>query len=129
SRRVAAFCKLLDDVSVYDTDKRGAAAKLRQQVFSLAAPMHPLVSGAEGIFTRTEAAAKQSIAEQLGLTWEGIDSRLFSDVIEFQRLRQFPGYPDAAALLARYNVAQTQTALYRAESLHVWSSADHKSIL
>lgn len=129
SRRIAAFCKLLDEVSVYDTDKRGAAAKLRQQVFSLAAPLHPLVTSPEGIFSRSEAAVKQLIAEQLGMTWEEIDSRLFADVIEFQRLKQFTGYPDAAGLLARYNVAQTQAALYRAESLHVWSSTDHKAIL
>lgn len=129
SQRIAAFCKLLDEVSVYDTDKRGTAAKLRQQVFSLAAPLHPLVSRPEGIFTRSETAAKQAIAKQLGMTWEEIDSRLFADVIEFQRLKEFSGYSDAAALLARYNVAQTQAALYRAESLHVWSSTDHKAIL
>jgi predicted nuclease of restriction endonuclease-like RecB superfamily len=94
SRRIAAFCKLLDEVSVFDTDRRGAAAKLRQQVFSLAAPLHPLVSSPEGIFLRSEAAVKRSIAEQLGMTWEEIDNRLFADVIEFQRLREsFPAIP------------------------------------
>lgn len=128
-RRIAAFCKLLDEVSVYDVDRRGSAAKLRRQVFSLAAPMHPLVAGADSLFTCSEAAAKQSIAEQLGTSWQAIEGRLFADVIEFQRLEEFSGYPDPESLLARYNVAQTQTALYRADSLHVWSSTDHKTIL
>jgi uncharacterized protein len=129
SRRITAFCKLLDEVSLYDTDKRGAAARLRQRVFSLAAPMHPLVSCDEGIFSQNEAAAKQTIAQQLGMTWDEIDRRLFADVIEFQRLRQFTGYPDGSDLLSRYNVAQTQAALYRAEHLVVWSCYDHKTIL
>ena len=91
--------------------------------------MHPLVSLKESIFSRTEAASKQQIAQQLGMTWDEIDRRLFADVIEFQRLKQFKGYPDASALLSRYNVAQTQTALYRAENLIVWSAVDHKAIL
>jgi uncharacterized protein len=129
SRRIAAFCKLLDDVSEYDTDRRGHAAKLRKQVFSLAAPLHPLVSQAEGIFSQCEATVKAKIAAELGTTWEEIDQKLFADVIEFQRLRSFAGYPDSAALLARYNVAQTQAALYHAEHLTVWSQTDHKSIL
>lgn len=128
-RRVRAFCKLLDEVSVYDTDRRGGAAKLRRQVFLLAAPLHPLVTQAEGLFATTEADAKRRIAAELGMTWEQIDHRLFADVIEFQRLDRFDGYPDAAAFLARYNVAQTQAALYRAERLSVWSRTDHKSII
>ena len=36
-RRVSSFCKLLDDVSKFDTDRKGAAAALRLKVFSLAA--------------------------------------------------------------------------------------------
>ncbi len=36
-------------------------------------------------------------------------------------------YPDAAALLRRYNVAQLQAALYRAERLVVTASEDFKT--
>ena len=44
TRRVRAFCKLLDDASEFDKDKRGEAAKLRVKVFSMAAKFHPLVT-------------------------------------------------------------------------------------
>ncbi len=128
-RRVRAFCKLLDEASNYRTDRRGCAAKLRRDVFSLAAPLHPLVTEPDGLFATTQERAKKLIADELGKTWSQIDEQLFSDVIEFQRLDDFPGYPGAAALLARYNVAQTQAALYRAEELSVWSRTDHKFIL
>ncbi len=40
-RRIDAFCKLLDEASIYTTDEGGLAAKLRQRVFRAAAPLHP----------------------------------------------------------------------------------------
>ncbi|MEO8498073.1 MAG: DUF790 family protein, partial [Planctomycetota bacterium] len=128
-RRVAAFQKLLDDVSEYHTDRGRTAARLRQKVFTAAAKYHPLVSRVEGIFCNLEASIKQQIATELNLAWEQIDAELFADVIEFQRLKRFEGYATPQALLARYNVAQTQTALYRAEQMTVWSRTDHKMIL
>jgi predicted nuclease of restriction endonuclease-like RecB superfamily len=129
SRRIAAFQKLLDEVSVYDTDGGKAAALLRKKVFSAAAAHHPLVSQKEGIFCNLESEIKQSIAADMVMTWEQIDAKLFSDVVEFQRLKSFDGYASPAELLARYNVAQTQAALYRAEQMVVWSRTDHKLIL
>src|SRR5690242_4261187 len=33
TRRVATFCKILDDAGEFDTDRRGEAAKLRLKVF------------------------------------------------------------------------------------------------
>jgi predicted nuclease of restriction endonuclease-like RecB superfamily len=72
---------------------------------------------------------KSDIARQLGRSWESIDGELFADVIEFHRLARFDGYADAAALLARYNVAQMQAALYGAESMTVWARADFKTVL
>lgn len=128
-RRIAAFQKLLDDVSEFDSDSGKKAAKLRQQVFTMSAKFHPLVTRAEGIFGNLEMEVKQRIASELKLSWEEIDAQLFADVIEFQRLRKFVGYSSAEELLARYNVAQTQAALYRAEQLTVWSRADHKQII
>jgi predicted nuclease of restriction endonuclease-like RecB superfamily len=65
----------------------------------------------------------------LGLAWPAIEQELFADVIEFHRLERFPGYEDGAALLARYNVAQVQAALYRATSLKVWATEDFKTIV
>ena len=128
-RRIAAFKKLLDEKSKYASDAGRKAAKLRQQVFLSAATSHPLVSRVEGIFCNLEQDVKQRIALELNLTWEQIDASLFSDVIEFQRMEKFDGYESPEAFLARYNVAQTQAALYGAEQLMVWSKQDHKTIL
>lgn len=129
SRRIEAFCKLLDDVSEFDTDPRGKAPALRREVFHLAAGKHPLVSAKDRLFEHVEVDVKRDIAAELGTTWEDIDRRLFSDVTEFHTLRKFDGYPDARALLSRYNVAQTQAALYRAVKLTLWARTDFRTIL
>lgn len=129
ARRIDAFRKLLDDVSVYDRDKRGQAAKLRREVFCLAGKKHPLVKKADRLFESEEAQVKAEIAERLGRTWEEIDRHLFADVIDFHRLVRFDGYPDARALLSRYNVAQVQAALYGAVSMTVWAREDFKIVL
>jgi predicted nuclease of restriction endonuclease-like RecB superfamily len=128
-RRIDAFCKLLDEVSLYDSDDAGTAARLRQQVYLAAAPMHPLVTTADPWFEHNEHQAKQQIAEQLGKSWEEIEARLFADIIDFRRLKEFTGYEDPKQLLARYNVAQTQVALYDAARMTVWATTDFKSIL
>ncbi|HUY92000.1 MAG TPA: DUF790 family protein, partial [Pirellulales bacterium] len=129
ARRIGAFCKLLDDASRYDRDTRGHAAKLRREVFRRAAAFHPLVVSADRMFEHEEAKVKAEIAAKLNATWDEIDARLFADVIEFHRLRDFEGYADAAALLARYNLAQTQAALFDAEEMTVWAAEDFKTIL
>ena len=129
ARRIRAFCKLLDDVSKYERDTRGRAAALRRQVFRLAASKHPLVRHADRLFEHEEADVKAQIAAQLGRPWDEIDGELYSDVIEFHRLRQFQGYPDGRALLSRYNVAQAQVALFDAVSMTVWAEDDFKTIL
>jgi predicted nuclease of restriction endonuclease-like RecB superfamily len=129
ARRIEAFCKLLDDASVYQRDRRGRAAALRREVFRLAAPQHPLVRCADRFFEREEFAVKRDIAEKLGRPWPEIDDALFSDVIDFHRLGEFRGYADGPALLARYNVAQVQAALFGAVSMTVWASEDFKTIV
>ncbi len=129
TRRIQAFCKLLDEAGVFDTDRRGAAAKLRLAVFGLAAPLHPLVESRDQLFENTEAEAKAHIAQRLGRPCAEIEAGLYADVLDFHRLTAFNGYPDAAALLRRYNVAQLQAALYRAESLVITATKDFKTIL
>ena len=128
-RRIGAFCKLLDDKSVYQTDPRGKAAQLRLKVFSLAARLHPLVTTPDRLFEHAEAETKAEIAEELGIPWPEIETGLYADVMQFQRLESFEGYPDGSALLSRYNVAQLQACLYRAESVTVEAAADFKTIL
>ena len=129
TRRIDAFCKLLDERSIYDKDKRGGASKLRQRVFRLAAGKHPLVSSVDKLFDSNESEVKNEIAREIGKSWEQIERELFADVIQFHRLREFRGYESSQALLARYNVAQTQAVLYDAVSMTVWCMEDFKPIL
>ena len=128
-RRVDAFCKLLDDAARYHRDTRGRAAALRSKVFRMAAASHPLVLKADRLFDHEAQQVKAGIAERLGRRWQEIDRDLFADVIEFHRLAQFDGYADGSALLARYNVAQIQAALFDAVSMTVWAKEDFKTIL
>jgi len=129
TRRIQAFCKLLDDASSYDTDSRGDAAKLRLRVFDMAARLHPLVERRDQLFENTEEDAKRHIAQRLGRPWEVIEARLYADVFDCHRLTVFEGYPDAEALLSRYNVGQVQLCLYRADRVVVDASQDFKTIL
>lgn len=128
-KRIDAFCKLLDDASEYERDRRSEAAQLRRQVFRIAAPLHPLVHAADGQCESSEAGVKLKIAEQLGRPWSDIEAGLFADIIEFHRLNRFMGIADGRALLSRYNVAQIQAALFDAETMSVWATDDFKTIL
>ena len=128
-RRIQAFCKLLDDKSSFQTDPRGAAARLRLAVFAEAARWHPLVQYPDRLFEHDEQKAKTLIADKLRLSRGQIETALYADVMAFQRLEQFQGYPDGAALLSRYNVAQLQACLYRAQSMTVAATRDLKTIL
>lgn len=130
SVRMSAFCKLLDDASEYDHDRSGAAAKLRQRVFTLAAVHHPLVQDPDHLFASNEFEVKQNIASQLGRVWSDIEAELFADVIEFHRLKTPPDAElDAGGILRRYNIAQTQTALYGAVEMTVFADGDFCTIL
>ncbi|MBN2024443.1 MAG: DUF790 family protein [Pirellulales bacterium] len=129
ARRIEAFCKLLDDAAAFHRDRRGKAAALRREVFRMAAASHPLVRSPDRLFDHAETDVKAEIAQRLGRSWTDIDAELFADVIEFHRLARFDGYPDAAALLARYNVAQVQAALFGAASMRIWATEDFKTIL
>ena len=91
TRRIDAFCKLLDEASEFESDSRGRAAELRRQVFHAAATLHPLVKQADRFFETTEAQAKAQIAEQLGRPWDVIEAELFADIIDFHRLQAFDG--------------------------------------
>jgi len=128
-RRIQAFCKLLDDKSNFQADPECKASKLRLQVFTKAGHFHPLVEQPDRLFEHDEKKIKAQLADRLGLPWDQIEQSLYSDVIAFQRLERFEGYPSPVALLSRYNVAQLQACLYRAESIIVWATDDFKTIL
>lgn len=129
TRRIEAFCKLLDDASKFDTASGGSAANLRKRIFRVAAQHHPLVKEKDRLFEACESEVKSRIAAELGLSWDEIENKLFADVMELHRLKEFPGYPNARALLSQYNVAQVQVALYRASKMTIWAREDFKTIL
>lgn len=128
-RRMDAFCKLLDDVAAYERAAGGRAADLRKTVFRMAAASHPLVRRADRWFQSGEHEVKAKIAARLGRNWSEIERDMFADVMELHRLQQFVSYTDGRALLARYNVAQVQAALYDAISMTIWAGGDFKTIL
>jgi len=127
-RRIAAFCKLLDDAGEYAVST-GKAASLRKRVFSVAAPLHPIVERREGIFENEVLDAQAKVAKEIGLSWQEIEDRLFDDVIELQKLKQFPETLTPAAILSRYNLAQTQAALYRATRVRIDAFAQAPTII
>jgi len=129
SRRIDAFCKLLDDVSLYDKDIKSKAANLRKKVFRLSAPFHPLVKKSDRFFEQDEAEIKEKIARELGKEWKDIQRDIFADVTEYHRLREFSGYPGPREILSRYNIAQIQVALYRAAEMTVWIREDLKTLI
>ena len=131
-RRIQAFCKLLDDASIYKTDSveaHGHASLLRLKVFTEAGRFHPLVEHADMLFESDQKKIKTQLAQNMGLSWEQIEQNLYCDVLEFQRLEKFEGYPNAQALLSRYNVAQLQACLYKAENMIIEAADDFKTIL
>ena len=128
-RRIQAFCKLLDDRSIFRTDPDGKAAKLRLDVFSRVTRLHPLVEKPDQLFEHDERKIKAQLSDDLGLPWSKIEQGLYADVIAYQPLERFEGYPNASALLSRYNVAQLQACLYRTESMTVVATDDFKTIL
>jgi predicted nuclease of restriction endonuclease-like RecB superfamily len=98
-------------------------------VFSRITRFHPLVEIPDQLFEHDERKIKAQLADELGSSWDEIEHGLYADVIAFQRLEEFDGYPNASALLSRYNVAQLQACLYRAESMTVMATDDLKTIL
>ena len=124
TRRVGAFCKLLDDAAEFEKDPRGEASKLRVKVFSRAAAYHPLVTSTDQMFERTESEVKGLIAAELKMDWPAIDAVLYADVIDQQRLKTSPDIENPADLLSRYNVGQLQACLYRATQLRIDATTD-----
>lgn len=127
-RRIAAFQKLLDEASVFDEGKRWNT--VRQKVFGLAAKQHPLFYDQhEELFGHSATTVKMEIARELKMDWEVIEENLFADIKYFQRLKSFPGYANARALLSRYNVAQAQGVLYDAIRMHLDVGSDLKRVV
>ena len=122
-RRVGAICALLDEVARFAADRRGRAARTRLRVFSLAARRHPLTGAADA------ESARAWLVRRLDPVGVRALPDLYPDVPGRQRLLSFGGYDGPEALLARYNVAQVQAALYSAIRLTIRASRDLRAIL
>lgn len=128
-RRIGAFCKLLDDRSVFDVGKPKKTALLRQSVFKQAAKLHPLVANVESILDHPQTQAKDQIAAAHNTTWPELEQKLFCDIIDHHRLVKFNYPQDTNELLASYNVAQTQASLLSATKIVIDATGDWKGIL
>ncbi len=128
-RRLAAFCKLLDDRSHFDVDRRGDAAKLRRFVFQFASKFHPLGVQADRLGGHSTLEVRKRLERVLQLSWDEIARRMYRDLPQNQRLLSFETFAAPADLLARYNVAQAQVALFDAIDMRIHASRDFKSIL
>ncbi len=128
-RRINAFCKVLDDLGEFDTDRKGEAAKLRLKVFTTAAKYHPLVTETDGMFDRTERETKSLLAAELGKSWEEIDAALYVDVMDRQPMIAFEPALEPADLLSRYNLAQLQVCLYQCQRMTVEATTDFAAIV
>lgn len=126
-KRIAAFCKLLDDESTFVTAPD--AWQLRMAVFEQAAKSHPLVENPDRLFEHDPKSVKHAVAETLHRPWEDIEDNLYADVLDQQKLESFEGYALPAALLSRYNVAQLQACLYKATQMTIRATTDFKTIL
>ncbi len=128
-KRIEAFCKLLDERSEFESDRSGKSAKIRQKVFSLASQFQPIRDQAEGLYGADIPQVRKVLEEELSLTWDEIASRMWLDLPQHHKLVAFDTYADAASLLARYNVAQTQVALFDATEMVIEASRDFKGII
>jgi predicted nuclease of restriction endonuclease-like RecB superfamily len=128
-RRIQAFSKLLDEAAEFEHESVQRAAALRIKVFKAAAQFHPLVTAADPWFEHEEQSAKQKIAAELNMPWLELEGKLFSDLLQYHRLKLFDRELTPADLLARYNVAQVQVCLFDAVKMTVTARADFKHLL
>lgn len=128
-RRGRALCKLLDDEGSWDSGSDGRAARRRLQLFSMAAHHHPLRHAPGRRSDVDERVVKERLARRLGIDWDTLSGRLWCDAPGRERLLALSPVVDAAWLLARYDIAQVQAALFRAERATIFATADWKAIL
>ena len=128
-RRIDSFCKLLDERGTFEMDEKGLASKLRREVFRKASAHHPLVSHVDKLFGNAEFKVKDLIASSFSKSWMELQEGMFRDLIENHTLLEFQSFATPVELLSRYNIAQTQVALFDAVEVIVQMREDFKSIV
>jgi predicted nuclease of restriction endonuclease-like RecB superfamily len=129
SRRIEAFCKLLDDESRFIRDPKGKAAKLRRRVFRLAAPLHPLVQQADRLFEQTGEEAKVRIAAELGMEWAEIEAAFFQRHDGVSLPERVPRLCGRRRAFVTLQCGPGAVALYSATSMVIRAEDDFKTIL
>lgn len=129
-RRIRAFIKIMEDASDFEianeTDKPW---KLRLRVFAMAGEKHPLVREKEELHENSAEQVKLEIAQKLSRPWPEIEANLYADVIDFHVLTKFKGPSTPQELLAEYNVAQAQAALFNAAEMRITATQNYRRIL
>ncbi len=104
-RILRGLIKLLMDVCEFQTGGAIEPTELREKLFLKAKQHHPVTPA-----VRRQLIAE--IAEELNSEIETIESGLYADLSDNQRLIAFEA-PTPAGLIANYNLAQAQALLYR----------------
>ncbi|MBI4083625.1 MAG: DUF790 family protein [Candidatus Lambdaproteobacteria bacterium] len=117
------LARLLFERCLFETDCPIEPARMRADLFDAAAEAWRRAEGSgagagEGAEPAWRAGVMERIARRHGLTPAEADAELFADLEENQVLRSWEPLA-AEALLLRYNVAQVQGLLLRAERLTV----------
>ncbi len=116
----AGLRKLLDDRCTWSVPEGIDPENLRREVFLAAAQAHRSLD-VRGEFDRNTVLL--TMAQKLGITPEAVDSALYADLRENQRLVDFQPI-SSEALIERYNLALAQAALLRAVKVVVHVSGD-----
>lgn len=131
---VRGLVKLLDDLSTYLPATSGMPAAsfdfqgFRRKIFETAQQYYPIVTKPDLLHSNSREQVIQSIANELRLSPEQIDSLLFADLPEHQILQQVNVPFTAEELLQRYNLALAQILLCYAAELTITVTSDYKLI-
>jgi predicted nuclease of restriction endonuclease-like RecB superfamily len=119
----AGLRKLLDDRATWEREDGPEPLELRSLVFEAAGTARARLGPGEVL---DRAFVLEAVGEQVGLSADELDRRLFCDLKEAQLLTGLKPI-DAAGLLAAWEVGQGQAVLLRAVRVRVDVRASHPS--
>jgi predicted nuclease of restriction endonuclease-like RecB superfamily len=115
TRIVGSFAKLIEDATLFEQDRGGAAAERREAVFARAALEWQSLDSV-GCFDRTRILTE--VGAQFGLSLEQLDAELFVDLPSAQRVL-VPIDWSAERLLREYEESRIAAVLLRATRVEV----------
>jgi len=112
-RILRGLIKLLLDQCEFETASAVLPSEIRRALFLKARQHHPV-----SVSEATRAQLIQEAAGELSCSIEVIETSLYADLFENQRLVSF-NEMDGRALLDRYNLAQAQALFYRSTEMQL----------